>query len=190
MKIYNVCKKYEDHLVLDHLNMTLEEGKVYALMGPSGCGKTTLLHIILGIFKPDEGIIELPGERRISAVFQENRLFDFMTAWENVAVVQEKPHNVNAINAILKEILPEECLTQKVSEFSGGMKRRAAIARAMITQSDLIVMDEPLTGLDEETKDQVIRFIMKYRNGRTLIFSTHQEKEVGRFQAGKIMIAP
>ncbi|MDD7220629.1 MAG: ATP-binding cassette domain-containing protein [Clostridia bacterium] len=188
MKIYNVCKKYEDHLVLDHLNMTLEEGKIYALMGPSGCGKTTLLHIILGILKPDEGTIELPGKRRLSAVFQENRLFDFMTAWENIAVVQEKAHNVNTINTILKEILPEECLTQKVSEFSGGMKRRVAIARAMMTESDLIVMDEPLTGLDEETKDQVISFIMKYRNGRTLIFSTHQENEVGRFEAKKIMI--
>lgn len=188
MRLLNLTKRYEEQAVLDHLNLTLEQGKVYALMGPSGCGKTTLLHILLGILEPDEGTLEGFGEKRFSAVFQENRLFDFLTAGENAAVVQKRPCNIQRIHKILSEILPVEALDQQVSEYSGGMKRRAAIGRAMLAESDIVVMDEPLTGLDEMTRNQVIDFILKYREGRTLIFSTHQEEEVELFQAQKILL--
>lgn len=188
MRIQNLTKRYEDRIVLEQLNLTLEEGKVYALMGPSGCGKTTLLHILMGTLKWEEGILEGFAGKQFSAVFQENRLFDFLTAGENVAVVQKKPHSMESINRILAEILPSQALDQKVCEYSGGMKRRVAIGRAMLADSDLIIMDEPLTGLDEATRNMVIDFILKYRNGRTLIFSTHQEKEVELFHAQKIML--
>lgn len=189
MRIKNLTKSYEGHLVLDHLNLTLEQGKIYALMGPSGCGKTTLLHILLGILEQDGGILEDFAEKRFSAVFQENRLFEFLTAGENVSVVQENPKNMKEINRILEEILPAEALNQQISEYSGGMKRRAAIGRAMLAESDIVVMDEPLTGLDEKTRDQVIDFIMKYRGERTLIFSTHQEKEAELFGAQKLLLS-
>lgn len=188
MKITNLTKTYENHIVLGQLNLTLKEGRVYALMGASGCGKTTLLHIILGITEPDEGVVEEIAGKKISVVFQENRLFEFLTAGENAAVVQRKPQKIEEINRILSEILPEEALGQKVEEFSGGMKRRAAIGRAMLAESDMIIMDEPLTGLDEATKSQVIDFILKHRRERTLIFSTHQEEEVKQFHAEKIVL--
>ena len=188
MKIINLSKCYEEHIVLRKLNLFLEEGNVYALMGPSGCGKTTLLHILLGIVKADSGTVEGFSGKRFSAVFQENRLFEFLTAAENVEVVQRKPQNPEKIREILKDILPEASLDQKTGEFSGGMKRRAAIARAMLADSDVIVMDEPLTGLDETTRNQVISFILKYRRDRTLLFSTHQEKEVELFHAEKILL--
>lgn len=188
MKITNLVKCYENHVVINRLTLDLEKGGVYAIMGSSGCGKTTLLHILMGILEPDGGIIEKAGEKSFSAVFQENRLFDFLTAAENVAVAQKKLQKSETINQVLTEILPKTSLEQKVEEFSGGMKRRVAIGRAMLVESDVIVMDEPLTGLDEGTRDQVIRFILKHRGGRTLIFSTHQEKEVKLFGAEKIVM--
>lgn len=188
MKIRNLTKAYHAHMVLDHLDLILEEGHIYALMGPSGCGKTTLLHILLGIIKPDEGTLEGFSEKRCSVVFQENRLFEFLTAAENLEVVQKKRQKTEEINEIFSEILPKESLVQKVEEFSGGMKRRAAIGRAMLAESDMIVMDEPLTGLDEATRETVIAFILKYRCGRTLIFTTHQEAEVDMFHAEKIVL--
>ena len=189
MKISNLTKSYENHVVLNKLTLNLEKGHIYAIMGASGCGKTTLLHILLGILEPDSGSIEKGGEKNFSVVFQENRLFDFLTAGENVAAIQKKPLKPEEINQVLTEILPKASLEQKVEEFSGGMKRRVAIGRAMLAESDVIVMDEPLTGLDEGTRDQVIAFILKYRRGRTLIFSTHQEKEVELFGAEKIVLS-
>lgn len=188
MKINNLAKSYEGHTVLRNLNLVLEEGKVYALMGASGCGKTTLLHILLGIVKADGGTVEGFDGKSFSAVFQENRLFEFLNAEENVAVIQKKKQNSDKIRDILKEILPKEALDQKIEEYSGGMKRRVAVARAMLAESDVILMDEPLTGLDEVTRNQVIYFILKYRRGRTLIFSTHQEVEAELFHAEKIML--
>lgn len=189
MKISNLTKSYENHVVLNKLTLNLEKGHIYAIMGASGCGKTTLLHILLGILEPDSGGIEKDGEKKFSVVFQENRLFDFLTAGENVAAIQKKPLKPEEINQVLTEILPKASLEQRVEEFSGGMKRRAAIGRAMLAESDVIVMDEPLTGLDEGTRDQVIAFILKYRRGRTLIFSTHQEKEVELFGAERIVLS-
>lgn len=186
MNIRGITKKYDGHTILDSVNLTLEPGKIYALMGPSGCGKTTLLHILLGIQKQDEGILEGFEGKKFSAVFQENRLFEFLTAGENVAVVQRMPGDVEAINRALAEILPADTLQQRICEYSGGMKRRAAIGRAMLADSDLVVMDEPLTGLDEATRNQVIDFILKYRHERTLIFSTHQKQEAELFHAEKI----
>lgn len=188
VKIYNLTKSYEGHKVLDQWNLTLQEGKIYALMGPSGCGKTTLLHILMGIVDADGGSIEGICGKHFSAVFQENRLFEFLTAAENIAAVQKKPQKVEEINEKLSEILPGESLNQKIKEYSGGMKRRAAIGRAMLAQSDIIIMDEPLTGLDEHTRNQVINFILKYRRGRMLIISTHQEREVELLRGEKIVM--
>ena len=75
-------------------------------------------------------------------------------------------------------LLPEECLNRPVSTLSGGMKRRTAILRALLTKSDMLLLDEPFTGLDEETKIDVIRFLLEYRNNRFLLISTHQKEDV------------
>ncbi|MDC7288356.1 ATP-binding cassette domain-containing protein [Blautia schinkii] len=216
VNIEKLTKSYGDHKVLDQWSLTFQDGKIYALMGPSGCGKTTFLHILLGIVEKDGGTMEGVEGKHFSAAFQENRLFEFLTAAENILAVQRKIRKkqkkqkvegterdkeikktegtevikgIEEINEILAEILPKEALIQKVGEYSGGMKRRVAIARAMLAESDVIVMDEPLTGLDEGTRDQVIEFILKYRRGRTLIFSTHQEKEAELLGGEKIVIA-
>lgn len=188
MKITNLSKSYDGRPVLSHVTLSFEDGGVYALMGTSGRGKTTLLHILMGLTKADEGSITGLKNKQFSAVFQENRLCDFLTAAENIAAVQKKPFAVADINTILAEILPVESLHQPVQEYSGGMKRRVAIARALLTPSDILIMDEPLTGLDEKTRAQVISFILRYRNGRTLLFTTHQEEDIPQFGGEKVLL--
>ncbi|MDY3918120.1 MAG: ATP-binding cassette domain-containing protein [Candidatus Limivivens sp.] len=188
MIIRNLSKSYDQHPVLENLNLTLPEGGIYALMGPSGSGKTTLLHILLGLVKPDSGFLEGLEGKRFSAVFQENRLCGFLTAAENLAIVSPSGGSAADYRSVLAEILPTESLNQKTDTYSGGMKRRTAIARAMVVPSDILIMDEPFTGLDEETKEQVVSFILRYRKGRTLIFSTHDPEDVPAFQARKILL--
>lgn len=188
MTVEHLCKSYEGRPVLENVNLTFRDGGIYALMGASGRGKTTLLHILLGLTEPDGGRLTGWENKRFSAVFQENRLCEFLTAGENIAIVQREAVSREAVNEILEEILPREALHQPVSEYSGGMKRRAAIARALLSESDVLIMDEPLTGLDENTREQVIAFILRYRRGRTLIFSTHQEEDVKQFGGERIRL--
>ena len=121
---------------------------------------------------------------RISAVFQEDRLCPSFSPLENVMMVQKK--HTSEISGISRDeiltamcrLLPEECLNRPVSTLSGGMKRRTAILRALLTKSDMLLLDEPFTGLDEETKIDVIRFLQEYRNNRFLLISTHQKEDV------------
>lgn len=185
MKIHSLCKSFGDHRILDQFTLSLEEGQIYALMGASGCGKTTLLHILMGLVTPDSGDLSDFRDKKISAVFQENRLCEFLTAEENIKIILKHPSSKN-ISSILEEILPAESLSQPVHSYSGGMKRRVSIARAMLSDSDLIIMDEPFSGLDETTKEQVIRFLLKYRSNRTLLFSTHTAKDVALMNAIRI----
>ena len=166
--------------------------------GLSGTGKTTLFRILMGLEKADEGDIiwnvgsgagtetDTDASRflRISAVFQEDRLCPSFSPLENVMMVQKK--HTSEISGISRDeiltamcrLLPEECLNRPVSTLSGGMKRRTAILRALLTRSDLLLMDEPFTGLDEGTKDEVIKFLKEYRQDRFLLISTHQKEDV------------
>ena len=189
MEIRNLSKSFDTHIVLDDVSLSFRDGDIYALMGSSGRGKTTLLHILMGLQTPDGGDISDFQDKKISAVFQENRLCDFLTAEENIKIVLPTSVALSLdIPAALAEILPAESLHQPVRTFSGGMKRRAAIARAMLAPSDLLIMDEPFSGLDEGTKEQVMAFILKYRDGRTLLFSTHDEDDVKAMKAGLVRL--
>lgn len=192
MQITNLSKSFDSHPVLSHLSLSIEEHGVYALMGASGRGKTTLLHILMGLEKPDGGTLSGFEEKKISAVFQENRLLEFLTAAENIDIILSGAHplkrNLHAINRILAEILPSDALPAVVRTYSGGMKRRAAIARAMLADSALLIMDEPFSGLDEKTKEQVISFIKKYRHDRTLLFSTHALEDAAAFDASILQL--
>lgn len=168
----NCTVAYEKEKVLDSLNMRFEAGKTYGITGQSGVGKTTLLKVILGLVKPNGGEYH-GGETVKAAVFQENRLFEEYTALENVYATGQCDKTVDAIQKALLEILPKDCLSKPVKEFSGGMKRRADVARAMLSEGEVVLLDEPFNGLDEKTKEQTIAFINKYKQGRTILFTTH-----------------
>lgn len=180
--IKNLSKSYGSLNVLKNVDLALDRDKTYCLMSPSGTGKTTLFRILMGLEKADEG--DISQSPRISAVFQEDRLCPSFSPLENVLMVQKKQvsgiseFSRDEIRTAMCRLLPEECLNRPVSTLSGGMKRRTAILRALLTRSDMLLMDEPFTGLDEGTKDEVIRFLQEYRNGRFLLISTHQKEDV------------
>lgn len=174
--IKNIQKSFGSKKVLNGVDYTLEDDGIYCLMGPSGMGKTTLLRILMDLETPDAGEIQGLGEDDISAMFQEDRLFHWLSAVDNVAVVCKKMKDKKAKRQIaenLECILPKDCLYQPISELSGGMKRRVALARAMNFPSRLIILDEPFTGLDRETKMNVIDYILKMRGHRILLVATH-----------------
>ncbi len=179
LTLENLQKSYGSLPVLDHCSFSFSSDGIYCLMGPSGSGKTTLFRILMGLEPADGGSIrfDLPSPR-ISAVFQEDRLCETFSPVENLRFVLGKSVSREDIRRELSLLLPEESLSRPVFTLSGGMKRRTAICRAMTAPSDLIIMDEPFTGLDENTKKLVIEYIKSRQRGRLLIVSTHQEEDV------------
>lgn len=175
--IKNLNKSFGRKEVLRDVNLTLEDAGIYCLMGVSGMGKTTLLRILMGLETKDSGTVEgiLPGD--LSVMFQEDRLSPVLTPVENVALVHPHRPKRSEIAAMLGEILPKECLKQPCKELSGGMKRRVSLARAMFYPSKYVFLDEPFTGLDTATKQEVIDFVLRERKDRTLLVVTHGEDD-------------
>lgn len=176
MELKGISKAFGEKRVLQDLHLSVPEGEVTALMGPSGCGKTTILRIVLGLEAADSGEIVGMENRRISAVFQEDRLLTRLTAEGNLRFVAETETQRQEIPALLREMgLENE--TEPAETFSGGMKRRLAIARALLADYDLLVLDEPFRGLDEETKGQVMEAVRRRTAGKTVLMVTHDEDE-------------
>ena len=130
-----------------------------------------------GLETADSGTIEGLEGRSFPAVFQEDRLLEGYTALQNIRFVTGRWYPAHELTAIIKHLLPEDSLKKPVSEFSGGMKRRTAILRAILAPADIVLMDEPFTGLDPDTKQQAARMINKYTAGKLLLFSTHSQED-------------
>lgn len=189
VSIQNLSKSYGELTVLTQLNMHFTAGKPWVLMSPSGGGKTTLLRLLLGLETPDAGTVKWdlqtptgsPASRQnpdLAAVFQENRLCEAFTPIENVLMVTGNLFNRDQIVQELCRLLPAEAIYRPVHTLSGGMKRRVAILRALLAPCDGVLMDEPFTGLDEDTKLQVISFIKEKTVGKLLLITTHLEEDV------------
>ncbi len=177
IQIKELTKYYGGEQVLDRLCLFLDMHRTYCLMAPSGTGKTTLFRILLGLEKADSGTIQGLEDKRIAAVFQEDRLLEGYTALENIRFVTGNRYSATELSSILSRILPKGSLEKPVYEFSGGMKRRTAILRAILAPSDLIIMDEPFTGLDMETKENTIELIKEYTVGKLVLLATHNEED-------------
>ena len=171
--ITDLCKTFDDNEVLKNVNITLKDNSIYCLMGTSGIGKTTLLRILMGLEHADSGSISGIDIKSISCMFQENRLIPDLSAIDNVRIVLRGKPNRQEIRNNLLSILPDDSLDMPVNSLSGGMKRRVALARALSYPGKLIILDEPFTGLDKNTKLNVIDYILKMRNNRTLLIATH-----------------
>ena len=179
IEIRQLCKRFDEKVIFDGFDLTLQAGGRYGLTAPSGRGKTTLLRILMGLTPADAGSV--PTELRYSAVFQTDRLLPKRNAVEQLLFVRGGKREREACWAFLSELLPEDSLSQPVEELSGGMQRRTAIARALWSESDCVLMDEPFTGLDEATLKKTAEFIMKHLDGRTLLLSTHQRDHLERY---------
>lgn len=189
IEVEGLTKAYDEQVVLDNISLKLQDGENYCLMGPSGVGKTTLLRILMGLEKQDKGEIRGMEGKRLGVVFQEDRLLEEETALLNVLFASGRRGDKEKAKKQLEEILPAELLYRPVKDFSGGMKRRTAICRAVFASPDILIMDEPFTGLDEETKAKVMSYILRHkREDAVLLFTTHQEEDGRGLNARKIWI--
>ncbi|MBD5129488.1 MAG: ABC transporter ATP-binding protein [Ruminococcaceae bacterium] len=174
LKAVNITKKF-DIPVIEGFTHEFADGKVTAVVGKSGCGKTTLLNILMGLLEPDGG--EVIREGRISAVFQEDRLCENLTASANIRLVTGKKFTKEEIARELAEV-GLDCADKPVRELSGGMKRRVALVRALLAEYDILFLDEPFKGLDEETKRTVIAYFKRKTQGRTVVLVTHDKEAI------------
>ena len=188
IRVDNVSKSYGDKRVLNNVSCEFEDGKIYCIMGESGVGKTTLIRLIMGLEKPDEGYIS--SSKQFAAAFQEDRLLEDRDAVDNVMFVLRNGGSKSReqTEQYLSELLPEDRLHIRVDSLSGGMRRRVAVARAMLSDRNTIILDEPFTGLDDETKKTVINFIKKWQNNRTVIVVTHSYTDSEMLGAGICML--
>ena len=174
--MHKLCKAFGDKIVLRNFSCELEEGRVTALMAPSGAGKTTLLRILMGLETADSGEITGMSGKRLAAVFQEDRLLDFMNPVDNIRLPAPKLDRA----LILREMAAmglTDCADQPARELSGGMRRRVAILRALLCDADMIVLDEPFKGLDEATKARVMAETKRLCRGKTVLMVTHEADE-------------
>jgi NitT/TauT family transport system ATP-binding protein len=184
-----VTKRYGAHLVLDGLGLVLEQGTVTALTGPNGVGKTTVGRLLLGLESPDAGSVTGVQGLRRAAVFQEDRLCAHLDAVANVRLVLDRDRRPGPTSRAVAEQelalvgLEGDDASKPVRELSGGQRRRVAIARAMAARSDLVVLDEPFTGLDADTKPAVMAYVRERIAGRTAVLITHDPSEVEFFAA-------
>jgi phospholipid/cholesterol/gamma-HCH transport system ATP-binding protein len=195
----NVSLAFDDKEILRHISFTLKTGHTKVFLGASGAGKSTILRLILGLLKPDEGRIFVNGARvddmreddlmkiraDLGMVFQEGALFDSLTVRENVGykLFEESSVPIDEVNRRVEEVLGfvrlGEFIDRMPSELSGGQRRRVAIARAMTAKPRILLYDEPTTGLDPITGLSIDEEIIKLRDleGVSSIIVTHQLRD-------------
>lgn len=177
LKIENVSKNYGDGIVFEPISMHVKQSEILSLVGPSGSGKSTLLNIMSGLLLATEGKIE-SNASRLSYVFQEDRLLPWITLKENILFVEDKISDKDLAHLI--DMLGLTGSEHKYpAELSGGMRQRAAIARAFAYQPDLLLMDEPFKSIDYYLKSKIIEALLKVWEERTttVVFVTHDIDE-------------
>ncbi len=177
VSVREVTRSYGDNLVLDRFSHEFRAGQTTAVMGTSGCGKTTLLSLVTGLSDPDGGKIEVTPDAAFSAVFQEDRLCENLTAAANIRLVTGRTRSYAEIVHALSDVGIPACADKPVSELSGGMKRRVTLVRALLAEYSVIVLDEPFKGLDENTRAQVAEYCRKMLSGKTAIVVTHDRRD-------------
>ena len=187
MAMERVSFAYVDGVsVLEDFTLSLPESGVVCLFGPSGCGKSTLLRLLVGLEQPQSGRIRgLPP--RTAAVFQENRLLPWLTALENVALPLEReyprPQALSLAREELANVGLADAADQRPGALSGGMQRRVAIARALAYPADLLLLDEPFSGLDEALWSGLARRIAVRSENRLTVLVTHIREEAETMNA-------
>lgn len=174
IQIKNVSKSYDGKAVLNGFSCEIPSTGITAFSGASGIGKTTLAKIIANLESADSGSISGLENKKISVVFQEDRLFPHLTALENVSIVS----NEQNAREILSDFGLQDDMELKPSEMSGGMCRRVALARAIAFGGDLLILDEPFKGLDADTKKVVFNSVKEFSKSASVLLITHDNDEI------------
>ena len=173
VELKGVSKKF-DTILFEDFNIIFEKGKTTVLLGNSGCGKTALINILLGFLKPDKGYADLGGAERVSVVFQENRLINSINVLNNLLCVN---NDDKLCKEVLEKLNLKDSLLKYPEELSGGMKRRVALARAIVYGGDLFIMDEPFNGIDIILKERLMPMVKSVLHGKTAVLITHEIQE-------------
>ena len=187
LQVHNLCKSYGGETVLQGVTFTAGTG-VTCLMAPSGAGKTTLLRILLGLETADSGTVRLPANCRWAAAFQEDRLLEQLDAMGNLRFVLGKDFREEAAAALLAELGLGDVGGKPVRDFSGGMKRRLALVRALLAPSDILVLDEPFTGLDGENRARALACVRRAAAEKPILLVTHDEADAAELDAGLLRL--
>ena len=189
IEVRDLFKSFGKKAVLSGFSAVFPIGAVAAVMAPSGGGKTTLLRILMGLEQPDSGTISGLTGLRQSAVFQEDRLCEHLSAEANIRLVNPAIPR-EQVQAAMAEVGLASCAGQPVREFSGGMRRRVAILRALLAPYDILFLDEPFKGLDRDTKELVMADTRRRCAGRTALLVTHDADEAAALGATQILRLP
>ena len=196
----DVTKRFGDKTVLDRINLKIYENQITTIIGKSGTGKSVLLKHIIGLLKQDEGVILFQGKplhamkkaeweeyrSQVSYLFQDNALFDSMSVFENVALPLKQTTNLkkkeieSRVMKRIEDLELSEAISRYPSELSGGMQKRVALARALVTDPKIVLFDEPTTGQDPIRKNVILSMIAHYRKkvGFTAVLISHDIPDV------------
>ncbi len=181
VQVQNLWKEYDGRVILRDVSFTAPAGAVTCVMAPSGMGKTTLLRILLGLERPDRGSV--PEQLRWSAVFQEDRLLEQLDGWANLRFALGSAYRAEEAEKLLAALGLEEIDGKPVRSYSGGMKRRLALARALLAPSDALALDEPFAGLDRESREKCLMAIRAHAGARPVVLVTHEESDAAALGA-------
>lgn len=196
IQLQRICSRYRDELIHDGLNLTVNQGDMLGLVGGSGSGKTTLLRQILGLLRPESGVVELFGQdlnraeerlqrqlkRRLGMLFQHGALFSALSVFDNIAfplrelkiLDRDLIRHLVHLKMAMVELGPEQG-TLMPAELSGGMVKRIALARALALEPELLLLDEPTAGLDPDRSKSFVNLINELQRqlGFTVVMVTH-----------------
>lgn len=191
--LYDVCKSFGSFRALNHLSLTVKRGEIFGLLGPNGSGKTTTLTILSGLSKPTSGYVQVLGydiihqaravRQHLGTVPQETALYEELDAWTNMAFHADlfglsRREKTQRIAALLDLVQLSERRYSRVKTFSGGMKRRLALARALLHDPDLLYLDEPTLGVDVQSRRALWEYIQALRDqGKTVLLTTNYLEE-------------
>ena len=193
LSVQNVTKTFKDFVAVDDVSFEVPDGQFFSILGPSGCGKTTLLRMIAGLTEPTQGEIEIrgqsmlgipPNKRPVNLIFQHLALFPMMNVGENIAFgLKRRGEGKTAIKEKVDAILARVDLAgfgeKKIDQLSGGQKQRVAIARCLVLEPAVLLLDEPLGALDLKLREQMKVELKKLQGkvGTTFVYITHDQSE-------------
>lgn len=177
LELQKLSFSYKNKIIFDHLDWHIPEKSRIAIMGPSGVGKTTLLHMIAGLLKPQEGSVKVASDR-CAMLFQQPRLMSWLTAAENVnCVLSDTKATLAEARRWLSLVGLAEDADKCPCQLSGGMQQRVALARALAFGGDPVLLDEPFQGLDEKTRASMLALCRQTLEGKTVVLVTHSAEE-------------
>ena len=196
LALTDITLKYEGRTILDSASLSVARGEIVSLVGPSGSGKTTLLRVIAGLEHPSQGTVVIDNKlmtgvpthkRDVGLVFQDNQLFPHLSVFDNIAYSLRikrvsKALQIEKVNEMLSLIGMENLAHRDVGQLSGGEAKRIAVARALVADPFILLLDEPLTGLDTELHDRLLDDMGALLRARqtTVVHVTHDHNEAAR----------